>query len=90
MSSDVRELEVEASDVSIPTACFADSMNVLQCNEDGLQEVVQFELDHPSQFEPWLLSNSNSDHPLIISTSWFHQLGLFAQEYLVDGFSRAV
>lgn len=88
MSSDV--IEVESSDIPIATARFADGMNVHQRDEYGLPEVVQLDLDYPSEYEPWLLSNNDPDHPLIISTSRFHQFGLLAQEYLVDGFSRAV
>ena len=88
LSADVRECE--SYEDQIPMTEFANTVSVHSRDETGLPEVIEANLEEPTEFEPWLMTNRDKEHPLIISTSRFHQFGLLAQEYLVDGFSRSV
>ena len=57
----------------------------------NLPEIVRVLGSEPLKVKSWLEGNNDFCYDnVVISTSRFHKLGLLGQQYLVDGYSRAI
>ena len=92
MAGDSVEIPDGAEDGTTESASESLGMNVLSMEEHtGLPEIVLVQGSEPQKHRLWLALNGEPWFDcMTISTSRFHKLGLLGQQYLVDGYSRAI